>query len=45
MPFVADKIMGLLKHILKKGADVDEEEEDKDAHMKALKPEEVDTTK
>lgn len=35
MPFVADKIMSLLKNILKKTADGDEVEDD--AHLKALK--------
>ena len=35
MPFVADKIITLMKHILKKGADVDIDVEE-DAHLKAL---------
>ncbi len=35
MPFVADKIITLMKHILKKGADVDIDVDD-DAHLKAL---------
>jgi len=35
MPFVADKIITLMKHILKKGADVDIDV-DEDAHLKAL---------
>lgn len=35
MPFVADKVITLMKHILKKGADVDVDVED-DAHLKAL---------
>ena len=33
MPFVADKVITLMKHILKKGADMDI---DDDAHLKAL---------
>lgn len=35
MPFVADKVITLMKHILKKGAEVDIDLED-DAHLKAL---------
>lgn len=35
MPFVADKVITLMKHILKKGADVDIDVEE-DAHLKAL---------
>jgi len=35
MPFVADKVITLMKHILKKGADVDIDLEE-DAHLKAL---------
>lgn len=35
MPFVADKVITLMKHILKKGADLDIDTED-DAHLKAL---------
>lgn len=38
MPFVADKIMSLLKHILKKGADIPDDDVEEDAHLKALKP-------
>jgi hypothetical protein len=36
MPFVADKIMALLKNILKKGAAASDDPSDPDAHMKAL---------
>jgi len=43
MPFVADKVITLMKNILKKGADLDLEVED-DAHLKAL-TEDPDRTK
>jgi hypothetical protein len=36
MPFVADKIMGLLKNILKKGADIKDEDIEEDAIVKAM---------
>jgi hypothetical protein len=35
MPFVADKVITLMKNILKKGADLDIDVND-DAHIKAL---------
>lgn len=43
MPFVADKIMGILKYILSKGQEADDPEGDE--HLKALKTDEVDATK